>query len=260
MANNPDNVLLSDDIDFYIAPLGSPIPADVSTAFSGAWQLAGIIDPEAALTLAHSADKTNHFDWAGNLYKIGRKNGLVEVKLSVVEDNAVTRAIIWPGSGAGVIGRRVPANIMLGYELSEGGKIKRYITTRYAQIDIDGDITMGNSDPTKYPLVATIFPDSTGEWFKEQSKPAISSIAITPITLALSLAGAITKKLVATATYSDATTADVSALVLWNSATPAKATVESPGYVTGVTIGTSNVTCTLGGVSSAAASVVTVGA
>lgn len=260
MANNPDNVLLSDDIDFYVAPLGSPIPADVSTAFSGAWSLAGIIDPEAALTLAHSADKTNHFDWAGNLYKISRKNGLVEVKLSVVEDNAVTRAIIWPGSGAGVIGRRTPANIMLAYELSEGGKIKRYITTRYAQIDIDGDITMNNSDPTKYPLVATIFPDSTGEWFKEQSKPSISSIAITPPTLALSLAGKIIGKLVATATYNDATTADVSDTVLWNSATPAKATVAPGGWVTGVATGTSNVTCTLGGVSSAAPCAVTVGA
>lgn len=260
MANNPDNVLLSDDIDFYIAPLGSPIPADASTAFSGAWQLAGLIDPDAALTIAHSVDKTPHFDWPGNLYKISRKNGLLEVKLSVLEDNAVTRSIIWPGSGVGVIGKRVPANIMLGYELREGGKIKRFVTTKYAQIDIDGDITMGNSDPVKYPLVATIFPDSAGEWFKEQSKPAISSIAITPLTLAISLAGAYIKKLVATATYSDATTADVSDAVLWNSATPAKATVAPGGWVTGVAIGTSSISCTLGGVTSTAPCVATVGA
>lgn len=260
MANDPTNVALYDNADVYVAPLGSPIPADASTAFSGAWSLAGIVDGDTGMALAHSADKTNYHDWQGLLVKVGRKNELVQFKFTVVEDNPVTRAIIWPGSGAGVISRRYPANIMLGFETREGGKVKRYVTTQYAQVDVDGDITMGNSDPTKYPLVATIFPNASGEYFKEQSKPSISSIAITALALALSLAGKITGKLVATATFSDASTADVSSLVLWNSATPAKATVESPGYVTGVAIGTSNISCTFGGVTSTAPCVVTVGA
>lgn len=260
MANDPTNVALYDNADVYVAPLGSPIPADAATAFSGAWSLAGIVDGDTGMALAYSADKTNYHMWNGLLGKIGRKNELMQFKFTVVEDNATTRAIIWAGSGAGVISRRTPANIMLGFELREGGKVKRFVTTQYAQVDIDGDITMGNADPTKYGLVATIFPNASGEYFKEQSKPTISSIAITALTLALSLAGKKTDKLVATATYSDATTADVSAQVLWNSATPAKATVESPGYVTGVATGTSNITCTLGGVTSTAPSVVTVGA
>jgi uncharacterized protein YjdB len=260
MANDPNNVAVYDNADIYIAPLGSTIPADVSTAFNGSWALAGIVDGDAGMALAHSADKTNYHMWSGLLGKVSRKNELVQFKFTLVEDNATTRAIIWPGSGAGVISKRVPANIMLGFETREGGKIKRYITTQYAQVDVDGDIAMGNSDPTKYPLVATIFPNASGEYFKEQSKPAISSIAITPLTLALSLAGKIIGKLVATATYSDASTADVSDAVLWNSATPAKATVASGGWVTGVATGTSNITCTMGGVTSAAPSVVTVGA
>lgn len=260
MANDPTNVAVYDDADVYVAPLGSPIPADAATAFSGAWSLAGIVDGDTGMALAHSADKTNFHMWSGLLGKISRKNELVQFKFTVVEDNAVTRAIIWPGSGAGVISKRVPANIMLGFETREGGKVKRFVTTQYAQVDLDGDITMNNSDPTKYALVATIFPNASGEYFKEQSKPAISSIAITALTLALSLAGKITGKLVATATYSDASTADVSDLVLWNSATPAKATVESPGYVTGVAIGTSSISCTLGGITSTAPCVVTVGA
>jgi len=260
MANDPTNVALYDNADVYIAPLGSPIPADASTAFSGAWSLAGIVDGDAGMALAHSADQTNYHDWNGLLTKVGRRNELVQFKFTVVEDNAVTRAIIWPGSGAGVISRRVPANVMVAFETREGGKVKRFVTTNYAQVDIDGDITMGNADPTKYGLVATIFPNASGEYFKEQSKPVISSIAITALTLALSLAGKITGKLVATATYSDASTADVSNLVLWNSATPAKATVDIGGYVTGVATGTSNITCTLGGVTSTAPSVVTVGA
>lgn len=259
MANNPDNVLLTDDADVYVAPLGSPIPATAGDAFSGAWALMGMIAGDTGLALMHSADRSNFHQWNGGLAKIGRKNELMQMKFVAVEDNATTRAIIWPGSGAGVIARRVPANVMLAFEVREGGKIKRYVTTLYAQVDIDGDINMGNADPTKYPLVATIFPSATGEYFKEQGKPTVSSIAITPLTLALSLTGKIIGKLVATATFSDATTADVSDYVLWNSATPAKATVAAGGWVTSVATGTSNVSCTYSGVTSTAPCAVTVG-
>ena len=260
MANDPTNVAVYDNADIYVAPLGSTIPANASTAFNGSWSLAGIVDGDAGMALAHSADKTNYHDWNGLLTKVSRKNELVQFKFTVVEDNAVTRGIIWPGSGAGVISRRVPANIMLAFETREGGKIKRFVTTQYAQVDIDGDITMGNADPTKFGLVATIFPNASGEYFKEQSKPTISSIAITPLTLALSLAGAYIKKLVATATYSDATTGIVSDLVLWATTDAAKATVASGGWVTGIATGSASVSCTLGGITSTAPSVVTIGA
>ena len=79
------------------------------------------------------------------------------------------------------------------------------------------------------------------------------------MSLALSLAGAITKPLVATATYSDSTTGVISAQATWLSATPAKATV-AYGYVTGVATGTSSISCTYGGVTSTAPSVATVAA
>jgi hypothetical protein len=105
----------------------------------------------------------------------------------------------------------------------------------------------------------TIFPDDAGVLFSKQAAPEIASIAITPLTLALSLGGAIIKKLTATATYTDATTGDITAKANWVSATPAKATV-SAGYVTAVATGTSSVSANFGGVVSTAPSVVTVSA
>ena len=54
--------------------------------------------------------------------------------------------------------------------------------------------------------------------------------------------------LVATATYDDASTADVTAAADWTSATPAKATVPyGAGFVLGVAAGTSVITASYGG-------------
>ena len=52
----------------------------------------------------------------------------------------------------------------------------------------------------------------------------------------------------ATGTYSDASTADLTASVTWASATPAAATISAAGLAHGVAIGTSTISATLGAV------------
>jgi len=259
MSGTPANASVWADADVYIAPIGSTIPADTSTPFSGAWSLVGLLDGSDGFEESRDEDVKDHFGWGGILIATSRKNFKLTKKFSVLEDNAATRSLIWPGSTATQIIVPRPANLMVAFETRTGSKVRRVISKNYAQVTVDGAIKDSEEDLTKRPLAAVIFPDSAGVLFAVQAVPDIASIAITPLTLALSLAGAITKSLVATATYTDSSTGVITAQAAWLSATPAKATV-AYGYVTGVAVGTSNVSCTYGGVTSTAPSVATVAA
>lgn len=259
MSGTPANASVWADADVLVSLIGSPIPADTSTAFSAAWSLVGLLDGSDGFEESRDEDVKDHFAWGGILVATSRKNFKLTKKFSVLEDNVTTRSLIWPGSTASQIIVPRPANLMIAFETRSGGKIRRVISKNYAQITVDGSIKDSEEDLTKAPLAAVIFPDSAGVLFVVQAVPDIASIAITPLTLALSLAGANVKRLTATATYTDATTGDISAQAAWTSATPAKATVDGR-YVTGVAIGTSNISCTYGGVTATAASVATVAA
>jgi sugar lactone lactonase YvrE len=86
------------------------------------------------------------------------------------------------------------------------------------------------------------------------STPAktLTSIAITPTTV--SIASGLSAPFSATATYSDASTADITSQVVWSSANTGVATVNSStGIATGVAIGSTTVTAALGSISSPAA-------
>lgn len=259
MSGTPANASVWADADVYIAPIGSTIPADTSTPFNGSWSLVGLLDGGDGFEQSRDEDKKDHYAWGGILVATSRKNFKLSVKFSVLEDNIATRSLIWPGSTATSIVVPTPANLLIAFEVRMGGKVRRLITANYAQVDVDGSIKDGEEDLAKAGLVATIFPTGAtpGVLFIRQAVPTIASIAITPLTLALSLAGANVKPLVATATYTDSSTGVISAQAVWTSATPAKATVDGK-YVTGVATGTSNVSCTYGGVTSTAPCVVTV--
>jgi uncharacterized protein YjdB len=77
--------------------------------------------------------------------------------------------------------------------------------------------------------------------------PTLASIAVTPADPSI-LAGT-TQQFVATGTYSDASTADLSGLVTWASDTTATATVDGSGLATGVAAGTATISASLGSVS-----------
>ncbi len=82
----------------------------------------------------------------------------------------------------------------------------------------------------------------------------VSSIAVTPLTPSIAISG--TQQFTATATYSNTTTANVTAAsgVVWTSSDPTKATIVSTtGLATGVAAGTANITAAFGGQTSPAA-------
>ncbi|MBB5370462.1 MULTISPECIES: S-layer family protein [unclassified Janthinobacterium] len=83
----------------------------------------------------------------------------------------------------------------------------------------------------------------------------IIGIAVTPATASVAVGAQ--QQFVATAAYSDNSTANVTAGALWTSTAPAKATVLNTGAATGVTAGVANITATSGGLSASAVLTVT---
>jgi hypothetical protein len=262
MSGTPSNAALWSDADVYYATdLSATLPADAATPFNASWHLVGLLDGAAGFESAGAFNNTkDHYGWGGMLIATTRSQWKETKKFSILEDNQWTRALVHPGSGAGSISVPTIQNVKIAFETRTGGKVYRVISRNYAQVEVDGGkYTENENDLTTIGLIATIFPDAAKVLWDEQGKPNLVSIAITPLTLALSLAGASVKPLTATATYSDATTGDVSNSVQWTSGTPAKATVDGH-YVTGVATGTSSISCILGGVTATAPSVATVSA
>lgn len=258
MANDITAAAIWTQADVYVADsLTTTNPADASAVWGSGWNQLGILDGgEGFKTDAQFADIKKHYGWGTGVVRKTRKNWEETKKFTCLEDNQYTRALLYPGSAAGEISIPTIVNLKMGFELREGGKVKRYITKNYAQVDIDGSIDEGEEDLTKYPFIAEVFPDANGQRWVLLDHPAVTSIAITPSTLALAVAGV--KALVATATYDDNSTGVVTSQATWSSSAPTRATVAF-GYVTGVATGaTVNVSCVFGGVTATAPSVVTV--
>jgi len=76
---------------------------------------------------------------------------------------------------------------------------------------------------------------------------SLISIAVTPANS--TMAPDTTKQFTATGTFSDSSTQDVSAVVVWTSSSPAHATINAQGLATGLTAGTTTVTATYGTIS-----------
>lgn len=160
MAGDAANASVWTDADVYTAPLGTALPVDGNTAFGVGWELVGLLDGDAGFTQQRSEDKNDIYAWGGILVRTTRRNFKLTYTFTALEDNTVTRDLIWPGStGSSLVVPR-PAQVLLAFEMTEGSTTRRLITAEHAEIEINGDITDNESDLTRYEFMATIFPDT----------------------------------------------------------------------------------------------------
>lgn len=84
----------------------------------------------------------------------------------------------------------------------------------------------------------------------------ITSITISPLTQTLSLSlGPTTVQFIATATYQDGSTADVTTISTWTSVPSSVASITTTGFATAQAVGTATITATSGGVTSNSATI-----
>ena len=183
---------------------------------------------------------------------------------SGITSPAVTLTVITSTSGLSsiAVAPAYPADLGVGASLQLAA-IGTY--TDGTTTDITSKVTWTSSSPT----VAIIFANgsATGEGsgttnitatLSGVSSPsvkltvkAVSSISIVPAASHNLDVGA-TQQFSAIGTYSDGSSADISAQVMWLSSNPQVATIYANGLATAITAGTANITATLGGVTSPA--------
>lgn len=161
MAGDPSNASVWPDADVYVAPLGSTVPANVSTAFNGSWDLVGLLDGEQGFTQTRNEEVNDFFAWGGALVRTTRRNFKLTVRFVALEDNDTTHNLIWPNSAGGELVVPRPERVLIAFETTEDEKVRRLISAYQAEVSLDGDIVDNETDLTRYELLATIFPDTT---------------------------------------------------------------------------------------------------
>ncbi|MER8266534.1 Ig-like domain-containing protein [Streptomyces griseus] len=240
MAGDPTKANLWTDADVYVSfDLSAPMPANANTPFGPQWDLVGLLDGDEGFPEGREEDEDDKFAWGGILVRTSRNHFKLTKSFTCLEDNEVTRKLVWPGSTETKIVVPVPERVKVAFEVREGGKVRRLVTSLYAECKLDGDHGENETDLESATIIATIYPNAQKELFDRQATPTLESIAVTPSTLTVAATeiGAV----VATATYSDSSTGDVTGSCSWSSSDPTKATV-SGGFITGIAAGSSTVT------------------
>jgi hypothetical protein len=168
VAGDPTNASLWTDADVYVGPLTAVDPATIDDPFGSDWGLVGLLDGDEGFSESRDEDVDDKYAWGGILVRTSRAHFKLTKSFTVLEDNATTRGLIWPGSTDTQIIVPRPARIKMAFETREGDKVKRLITAQYAEVSVDGDITENETDLTSVSLVATIFPTSGKVLFNRQ--------------------------------------------------------------------------------------------
>jgi hypothetical protein len=244
--------------DVYIAPLGSPKPANISAAWPSQWKPVGALDGSAGFPLGYGQSVTPRRAWGGYLLRLIRKDDEITVGFTCLEGRRkVVEDLCWPGSTASKLKLRRPQPVLLGLEMVEGGTKKRIIAANYVEVDLDGSPTAKDDDVVAYTFKATFFPNADDEWgIRQPDSTDITLVSLTVAPSTLTVADDEIGRLTATATYSDSSTLDVTASAVWTSSDPTKAIVDH-GYVTGTGVGSAVVSAEFIGQSDTCAVTVT---
>lgn len=170
MGGTPANASLWADADVYVAAsLAATNPTDASTAFSSGWTLVGLLDGGDGFTEGRNETVNDYFAWGGLIVATSRKDFKLTMSFTALEDNPTTRSLIWPGSTATQLVVPTPAKVKMAFETRKAGVVRRRITQNYAEVTLSADVKETDQDLTKYPLIATVYPDGNKVLFIEQN-------------------------------------------------------------------------------------------
>jgi hypothetical protein len=160
MAGDPTNATLWPDADVYVGALDAVNPADADTPFGVTWDFVGLLDGDAGFGNTREEESNDLYAWGGILVRTSRRNFKMSRTFTLLEDNDVTRDLIWPGSNDGQLFVPRPERIKIAFEVREGDRVQRLISSSVgAEVWVDGDYSDTEADLTRYPMRAVIYPD-----------------------------------------------------------------------------------------------------
>ena len=167
----------------YIAPAGTTLPTDGTTALAAAYKGMGYIS-EDGYVQSIETDTTDVKAWGGDTVLTAQSSYSETHTVNFIETNEDTLKAIYGAANVTKAGNVITVH-STGKELSEcvlvieialtGGRVRRIIVPRAKLVDRSGDITFADSDAIAYPAKFAAQPDSNGDYHIEY----ISTVAIT---------------------------------------------------------------------------------
>lgn len=176
--NDADNVSFGKPASsgaVFIAPAGSTLPTDATTALDGAFEGLGYVSEEGLVNSVES-DTEEVNAWGGDLVLVGQTTfketftvNLLETSQKVLEtyygeDN------VSESSGDLTVTQNsamLPQVVVVFELVLTGGRIKRIVVPNAQITDRSGEITYVDGEAVMYPAMFTAYPDDSGNTHTE---------------------------------------------------------------------------------------------
>lgn len=164
---------IPDDAECAVAPLGTTLPTDATSALNGAFVDLGNVTDDGVVNSV-KRDTTKHYNWGGKTVKVTSDRYTETVKVTLYESSAEVLQTVF-GNDNVTVGSsgdhqtitvehsslQLP-HMCFAFTGVDGERTVRTII-RNGQVTEIGDIQMSHSKPTVYELTIDVFETSDGD-------------------------------------------------------------------------------------------------
>lgn len=159
----------------FVAPAGTTLPTDATTALNAAFKGLGYVS-EDGLVNSVETDTENVNAWGGDLVLVGQTSFSETFTVNLLETNAEALKVYYGAGNVTVSGSNITItqnsgvlpNVAVVFELvMTGGRVKRIVVPNAQIVDRSSEITYVDGEPIAYPAVFTAYPDSNGNTHTE---------------------------------------------------------------------------------------------
>ena len=154
----------------FVAPAGTPVPTNATTALNAAFQNMGYVS-EDGLVNSIEVDTEQINAWGGDLVLVGQTNFMETFMVNLIETNVEALKVFYGAANVVQSGTSITItqnsaqlpNVVVVFELVlTGGRIKRIVIANAQIVDRSGEITYVDGEPIAYPALFQAYPDAAG--------------------------------------------------------------------------------------------------
>lgn len=154
----------------FVAPAGTALPTDATTALAAAYKGLGYVS-EDGLVNSVETDTENVNAWGGDLVLVGQTAFAETFMVNLIETNPEALKVYYGEDNVTVSGESITIkqnsgmlpNCIVVFEIVlTGGRIKRIVVPNAQIVDRSGEITYVDGEPIAYPALFQAYPDTNG--------------------------------------------------------------------------------------------------
>lgn len=173
MANDASNVSFGKPKStgaVYIAPAGTVVPTDATTALAAGYVGLGYMSDDGLVNTVKTDTETVNA-WGGDKVLVGQTTFGEMFTVNLLETSANALKVYYGDDNVTVNGQNItvtqnsaelPECVAVFELVLTGGRVKRIVVPHAKLVDRSGDITYADKDAIMYPVVFEALPDSNG--------------------------------------------------------------------------------------------------